>query len=287
MTMSTSLLMLALCAAWMPALPLARGLRVAPWLVLLLLALAAAFVAAQASLIGIAGLGVLGGVAWTQRHAPARWQRAILLLLAIVMALLLALHRWPGFVNPLVVPRQVISTDGLPFVLYANLDKGAAGLLLLTLLVPRSHAWRECERALKQALLPGLATIVVVMGLAWLLGMVRPEWKWPPFTPAFLAINLLLTVVAEEAFFRGVIQHQLARLLAGQRMGALLSILVSALLFGAAHLGGGLRYAMVAAVAGLGYALVFHRSGRIEGAIAVHFALNAVHFLFFSYPALA
>ncbi len=287
MTMSTSLLMLAICAAWVPSLSLSRHTRLAPWLALLVLALASALVAGEVDVTGVAGLIALGAAAWGARHAPARWQRGLLMLLAIALALLLALHRWPGFLNPLVVPRQFISHDTLPFVLYANLDKGAAGLLLLTLLVPRSHAWQECERTLKQALLPGLLTIVVVMGLACLLGLVRPEWKWPPFTPAFLAINLLLTVVAEEAFFRGVIQHQLTHLSAGVPGGALLSVLVSALLFGAAHLGGGLPYAALAGAAGLGYALVFHRSGRIESAIAVHFALNALHFLFFSYPALA
>ena len=262
-------------------------MQLAPWLALLLLALSCALAAGEVNVTGVAGLIALGAAATGARHARATWQRGVLMLLAIMMALLLALHRWPGFLNPLVVPRQFISANALPFALYANLDKGAAGLLLLTLLAPRSQTWQECARALKQALLPGLATVVVVMGLASLLGLVRPEWKWPPFTPAFLAINLLLTVVAEEAFFRGVIQHQLTRLLARVPGGALLSILVSALLFGAAHLGGGLPYAALAGVAGLGYALVFHRSGRIEGAIAVHFGLNALHFLFFSYPALA
>ncbi|MFJ3057293.1 lysostaphin resistance A-like protein [Herbaspirillum sp. NPDC087042] len=285
--MSTSLLMLAICAAWLAPHSLSRNMRLAPWLALLLLALACALAAGEVNVTGVAGLIALGAAATGVRHARATWLRGLLMLLATALALLLALHRWPGFLNPLVVPRQVISANARPFALYANLDKGAAGLLLLTLLVPRSKTWQEGGRALKQALLPGLATIVVVMGLACLLGLVRPEWKWPAFTPAFLAINLLLTVVAEEAFFRGVIQHQLTRLLASVPGGALLSILVSALLFGAAHLGGGLPYAALAGVAGLGYALVFHRSGRIEGAIAVHFGLNALHFLFFSYPALA
>jgi hypothetical protein len=40
-------------------------------------------------------------------------------------------------------------------------------------------------------------------------------------------------------------------------------------------------------LAGLGYALAFRASGRIEMAILAHFGLNAVHFLLLTYPSLA
>jgi membrane protease YdiL (CAAX protease family) len=43
---------------------------------------------------------------------------------------------------------------------------------------------------------------------------------------------------------------------------------------------------LFATLAGLGYAAAYLRSGRIEGAILTHFALNAVHFVAFTYPAL-
>jgi membrane protease YdiL (CAAX protease family) len=46
-------------------------------------------------------------------------------------------------------------------------------------------------------------------------------------------------------------------------------------------------YVLAATVAGLGYGWAFLRTGRIEAAIAVHFAVNAVHFLLFAYPRLA
>lgn len=62
---------------------------------------------------------------------------------------------------------------------------------------------------------------------------------------------------------------------------------LSSLLFAAAHLGGGLLQAAIAGLAGLGYALVHARSRRIEAAILTHFAVNAVHFLGFTYPGLA
>ena len=50
---------------------------------------------------------------------------------------------------------------------------------------------------------------------------------------------------------------------------------------------GGWQYATLAIVAGAGYGTVFYRSQSVEGSILAHFALNAVHFLLFTYPAAA
>ncbi len=284
---STYLLMLAICAVWLPPLPLPRRLRLALWLPLLVLAVVTGMIDGRIQAMGVIGLLGLGVAAWGAARASVRWQRRCLLILVLLMSLLLALHRWPGFINVQVLPRQTITPDALPFLLYANFDKGAAGLLLLALLAPRCQRLREWSTTLRFTLLPGFITIATVMLLGWLIGMVRPEWKWPPFAGIFLAINLLLTVVAEEAFFRGLIQHRLQAAFKPLPAGDLLAVLVSALLFGAAHLGGGLGYAALATVAGLGYAWVFLRSARIEAAIALHFTLNAVHFIGFTYPALA
>lgn len=41
-----------------------------------------------------------------------------------------------------------------------------------------------------------------------------------------------------------------------------------------------------ATLAGIGYGLAYWRSGRIEAAILTHFAVNAAHFVLFTYPAL-
>lgn len=284
---SPILLMLAICAVWLPPLPLAGRLSIPAWLPLLVLAVGAGLFNGQLTLIAAAGLALLGMTAWASTHAPSAWQRHLLLSVTLLLALLLALHRWPGFHNVLVVPATAITADARPFMLYANIDKGAAGLLLLALLAPRCHAWKEWRSALCMTVLPGALTIALVMGLGCLAGMVKPDLKWPDFTPEFLAINLLLTVVAEEAFFRGVIQHRLQGALQNLRGATSLAVILSALLFAAAHLGGGLAYAVLAGVAGLGYGWVFQRTGRIEAAITLHVVLNAVHFLGFTYPALA
>jgi membrane protease YdiL (CAAX protease family) len=57
-------------------------------------------------------------------------------------------------------------------------------------------------------------------------------------------------------------------------------------LFGLAHAHGGPALVVLATFAGIGYGAAYQRSGRIEAAILAHFALNAAHFLMFTYPAL-
>jgi membrane protease YdiL (CAAX protease family) len=44
---------------------------------------------------------------------------------------------------------------------------------------------------------------------------------------------------------------------------------------------------VLAGLAGLGYAVVYQRTMRLEMSVLAHFTVNAVHFLLFTYPALA
>ena len=104
--------------------------------------------------------------------------------------------------------------------------------------------------------------------------------RWT-YAGLFLTSNLFLTCVAEEAAFRGVIQGLLARRLGTdlRTVNGWLPVLLAAVLFGLAHAAGGPLYVGLAMLAGLGYGLAYALSARIELAIALHFALNALVFL--------
>lgn len=65
------------------------------------------------------------------------------------------------------------------------------------------------------------------------------------------------------------------------------ALLVPALLFGIAHIGGGIEYAIVAGVAGLGYGYLYYLTARIEWSILCHFIVNTLHLFLFTYPVLA
>jgi membrane protease YdiL (CAAX protease family) len=118
------------------------------------------------------------------------------------------------------------------------------------------------------------------------LGYVAWQPKWTPLFWIWAASNLFFTCLSEEAFFRGFIQRELESALQGRAYAAGVAIAVSAVLFGLAHIAGGVTYAALGIVAGLGYALVYHRTKSIEMAMLAHFAVNATHFLLFTYPSL-
>jgi membrane protease YdiL (CAAX protease family) len=273
----------ALLSAWTP--PFLMGRRPLPlWLLFFIMAMAWGVAGGVLQPAGVAALLAFTAAARAAASARRNWVRNACLLSTILLALALALHKLPGFNNPVLIDHAVLSAGAAPFTLYANFDKGAVGLVLLALLSRRVDSWKELGQVLWRTL-PVLAiTLVATLGFAVLAGLVGLDLKLPAQSLTFVSVNLLFTVIAEEAFFRGLLQARLAAALARQAWGPWLAVALSALLFGAAHLGGGLAYGILATVAGLGYALAYQRTQRIEAAILVHIALNVAHFVCFTYP---
>jgi membrane protease YdiL (CAAX protease family) len=119
------------------------------------------------------------------------------------------------------------------------------------------------------------------------MGDTRFAPKWAPLFLLFAPINLFSTCLSEEAFFRGFVQQELSLVGSRPALAAGVALTIGVILFGLAHFAGGLNYMIAASVAGLGYGWAFMRTRRIEAAMAVHFGVNAVHFLLFTYPRLA
>jgi uncharacterized protein len=224
------------------------------------------------------------GVSAARAHRTADVSRALWLAATVVFSLLLGLHLLPGFTNPIVLREVVLSDGARPYSQYINFDKTLGAVLLLGSggFAPlRSAAsWRD---ALARTLPILSGTMVVAMAASLALGFVRVDPRWTSLFLVWAPINLLFTCVSEEAFFRGLIQKELTHAIT--RRGAhVLTVAISALLFGLAHAAGGWRYVILATLAGIGYALAYQRTQRLEMAILTHFTVNAVHFLFFTYP---
>lgn len=287
MAITFTLLTLAIISVWADAPGRPIACRHAWWL-----GLTAATLAGLATGIvdwlGVIALAAFAAVAWRYRHGSrSPVTRAALAVGLVGMAGGLMTHLLPGFHNPRVIDALRLTPDALPYRLHLNFDKTAAGLLLLALLHPRIHRLADVWCMLRRAL-PVLAlTCAVLIGGALAAGYVRFAPKCPPEAPLFLWANLCLTCLAEEALFRGFIQAELTRAWASVRHGTWLALAVSAVLFGVAHAAGGPTYVALSTLAGVGYGLAYQRSGgRIEASILTHFAVNAAHFLGFTYPAL-
>lgn len=232
-------------------------------------------------------VGGFAALAWQARAAQQAWQRTALLVPTGLCALLFSLHRVPGFFNPVLAEGIVFSSGAPALTLHLNYDTVVAGIVLMGVFCQPLRTGEEWLAMLRRVwpMLPW--TLAVVLGIGLALGQVRPDIKWTPYSAAFLAMNLLFTCVTEEAFFRGLMFVRVAAAMQRWRAGAALALVLSAVLFGLVHARGGTPLMLLATVAGLFYSLAYLRARHIEGAILTHFALNAVHFLAFTYPALA
>src|SRR4051812_41074493 len=71
-------------------------------------------------------------IAERARDRKPGWLRTILLFVTGIGAFLFALHRVPGFVNPVLADGIRFSADAPPFSLHANFDTAVAGIVLVT-----------------------------------------------------------------------------------------------------------------------------------------------------------
>jgi uncharacterized protein len=202
--------------------------------------------------------------------------RALWAALVLIFGIALAAHLLPGFSPWPLWPARQISNDAAPYALRLSWDKLLVGLALLAWWLGHAH---RAERRAERAGITALVTLLVVPALALILGLVDWQPKWPDGLWLWLAVNLAVAVLAEELLFRGLLQTRLVAWL-----GVWPGILLTALLFGAAHIPFSPLFALVAGVAGLGYGLLFHYSGRLSLAIALHLSVNLSHLLLLSYP---
>ncbi len=282
------LLTLAILGLWTGRTSTSAPLRHAFWAVPFLLALGSALTTGIVEPIAIIWIATFAGaVHLFARKTLPRGPRTIAAFVLIALAAGLMSHQLPGFNNPRVLDGVRFTADALPFRLHLNFDKTIVGLFLLAWLharVTRAADWRTM--ALRAAPVAA-GTIVALLAVSLIAGYVRFAPKLPPETALFLWVNLCFTCVAEEALFRGFIQRQLAARWLHVRHGSWLALGLAAALFGFAHAAGGPAYVALSTLAGVGYGWAYLRSGgRIEASILTHFAVNAVHFIGFTYPAL-
>lgn len=222
------------------------------------------------------------------------WWAAIL-----IIAFALASYRPDGFHYPTVFTLPVTHADQAPFVLRLNIGKLLAGVYLLWVL--SSTTGRAVLNGLfAQLLLIAWSAFVIVF-----LAIVLLDLSWSPkpivLVVKFAVVNLIATCIAEEIFFRLLLQLPLGFLftfLLGQWkgegtgeigekelwLGSALSLVLVTGLFIAVHGGLSASGQWVYGVAGFAYGLVFLLTGRLWAVIALHFLVNSAHFALLTYP---
>lgn len=276
----------AIALVWAPLVSASRWARLfwlVPFSVLLVLV--------PNTLVTTRGLAAVFALTMACRYgeeAPEGALRGFALAVMLAVSAALLAHAAPGFSNPRVLDGVRLSADAAPYTKYLNLDKGIAGLLLVAMHV-QLRAIRLPFPGTRLRALGGFAvTAVVVMTLTVAAGYARWDPKLPDWGPVWLFSMVFLTAQPEEALFRHVVQGGLHTWLGPEaRRGAhWMPVAASGLLFGLSHLAGGWTYVVLATAAGLGYGWIYAVTGSLLAAVLAHTALNTLHLLFFTYPAL-
>jgi membrane protease YdiL (CAAX protease family) len=290
MLLTTTLLALAVAAVWLPSPTMLRGRRIPSWLLLLSAATTSALWSESIDARGLAWLLSIGALHTVSQQVVDSRVRALAHIATVVLIFALGIRVLPGFAPGVFAEGIQVSSDAPTMRLTFHFDQGAAGLLFVALYCRRTQSIRELGAVMRRVALIAVGTVVAVVGAAVVLGYVKLDPKFPSIAmPHFIKL-LLWTAVLEEGFFRGVLQERLAQasfVSARPSLSLWLPVAVSSVLFGLVHAGGGSLYVGLATLAGVGYSMVYAVTRRIEAPIVVHFLVNAVHFVGFTYPALA
>ena len=276
-----SVLYLAVACLWLPASIWGQPL----WLILAASAGFIALISGQLTPLGLGLAALYLFIAYLFSRTTGAKKKWLTLLLA-ALSLLLGAHLLPGFHNLQALNAVLVSADGLPFTIYLNLDKTLVALGLLGWCVPRLSRRQEWRQLLQVLLSRSLLFLLLIFILALASGKVHWDPKLPSYTLLWMLTNLLFVCTAEEAFFRGFLQQQLALLWKNRPLQQELPLALASLVYGLSHFAGGPLYVAFVTLAGLGYGWVYQKTGCIEASILLHFALNAAHFLLFTYPSL-
>ncbi len=241
---------------------------------------------------------VLDTHSFSSPQKSAYLKRGFAVMSVSIVSLSLAVHLIPGFHNPTLFGPLLLPGSSLEFTLNANIDKAFAAIMLLTLFAYKlktlNRDWPN-KREL-DLIVTGIGMVVLI---ALMMGL-QPAFKPVEYVWQFLIFNLIVTCVAEEAFFRLCIQDGLNRMLFKSNQTAPSSmrrylpsrhsaiVLTTALVFMLAHFHtgeGATERLLLIFFAGLLYASIYQIRRNLIAAILVHSLMNATHFIFFSYPA--
>jgi len=209
-------------------------------------------------------------------------------LCAIILGILVGLYRPHDFNYPMVFSVEKFYEGGLPLSLYINVAKFFAGIIILYFLISyKTVAPAYIQSRLKQFAF-SLVLAVLILSLAY--SVLDLQFYLKPLKYIFLfgLVNLLVTCLAEETFMRLLLQAQIQKFIAGsikqKFWQELIPLSITTFIFVLTHFVHGFNFILVFTVAGLCYGLVYSLTKNLWACIAVHFAVNIIHFSFLTYP---
>lgn len=266
-------------------LPLIEVLKLRLLFATLLLAIALTFVlvgylpALNGALLVIFGAGLFLLSQDDNKRVFVKWG---VFIPTVILGFFVAIYRPPEFSYPLIYHADSLHEGGKPFSLFVNVSKAIGGyLVLLCLFSEKTGAWWKVFSRNTALYIAG-GTLIVILS-AILFGV-----SWAPklndAIPYFIAVNLFVTVVSEEAFFRILLYDRIVKFFKKQSVGLVVGVTITTLLFTVSHTAALGPMFILFLIAGATYALVYAITKNFFASVLVHFGVNIFHFVLLEYP---
>jgi len=201
---------------------------------------------------------------------------------AVILGLFISIYHPENFNRPVIFSSDGFYPGGAHFTLSLNAGKALGGYLILLWLW--GHSNEASSLSVKNGVLLSLAAIVCIILIANISFAVAWQFKLPRETLWFILINLGITVVAEEAFFRLIFQRYIENIKANSIYLKIIAAVVATLLFALVHTSSfGPAFLLFFIVGGI-YSAVYALTGRLLLCMLLHGAVNILHFIFLEYP---
>ena len=207
----------------------------------------------------------------SREHRHSLSWRVVLMIPALMLLLFAAIYRPKGFFYPELL--SFFRQDQLIIVRW-NLSKTIGAAVIIYLF------WDLIEQSFRKTKLKNIlmwsalgCAFAFTIGLA-LFGEAQAELT--SSVMAFIFVNVLISVLPEEIFFRTLIQQRLERRFTSKPARAVILLLMGAL-FAISHSAFTLGSFVLFFLAGFLYALAFRQTQSVFCAIACHWAVNVTH----------
>jgi membrane protease YdiL (CAAX protease family) len=235
-------------------------------------------------LVHVLSAALLVALLFGYDRAKASYLKVLVWIAIFSVGIFMALHRPEGFSYWNAISVEQLHDNGKPYQQFVNLGKFFGALIIFSW-VMRGMAKDDLRRAITVANLAiAFASALSVLLLAtWILKL-EIFIKLSQTTLIFLAINLLITCFSEETFYRLVVQRPSEKAFANKVFGRIFGVMIAATFFTLTHLSGQPQVLAVMVIAGTLYAITYALTRSVSAAVVTHFSVNALHFIFLSYP---
>jgi membrane protease YdiL (CAAX protease family) len=218
---------------------------------------------------------------WFFTSSKNKITKYILAFLVFIISLSLMSHKIPGFHNIILYDSIKLDHNAAPYSLWLNFDKSLI-LLLFIYYFKKAKKAQPIFTTIYKSLGISIIAILTLLMLALQARYIEFSPKIPDILATWIALNLV-TVITEEIFFRGFLQNYLQEVFNRKYIALILANTI----FACVHYQGGMAYMILSFIAGLFYGVAFLITQRVTASIIVHFTVNLVHIMLFTYPSLA